>query len=135
MTISQRLVVLGAALVVSLVPTSARAEEIKNMLRYYDANGVAHYVGNIEQVPPEYRASAKAPDSSDQRMPPVTSVGNDLYGRQTYELEYKRRREEREKQLRKLEQEYRASSSRRPDHAPNPPPARRSPTSSSASGA
>jgi hypothetical protein len=58
-------------------------------------------------VPPEYRASAKAPDA-DLRMPPVTSVGNDWYGRQTRELEYKHRREEREKQLEKMDQEYRA---------------------------
>jgi hypothetical protein len=101
------LAILGAALVVSLAPGSARAEEIQNMIRYYDRNGVAHYVGTIEQVPPEYRASAKAPDA-DLRMPPVTSVGNDWYGRQARELEYKHRREEREKQLEKMDQEYRA---------------------------
>src|SRR6185295_778300 len=61
----------------------------------------------LEQGPPEYRASAKAPDA-DLRMPPVTSVGNDWYGRQTRELEYKHRREGREKQLEKMDQEYRA---------------------------
>ena len=103
----RRNVILGAALVVGLAFGSARAEEIQNMIRYYDRNGVAHYVGTIEQVPPEYRASAKAPDA-DLRMPPVTSVGNDWYGRQARELEYKHRREEREKQLEKMDQEYRA---------------------------
>jgi hypothetical protein len=41
-------------------------------------------------------------------MPPVTSVGNDGSGRQTREIEYKRRREEREKQMEKLEQEYKS---------------------------
>ena len=56
------------------------------MIRYDDRNGVAPYVGTLEQVPPEYRASAKAPDA-DLRMPPVTSAGNDWYGRQTRELE------------------------------------------------
>jgi len=82
----RRLVILGAALVVGLAFWSARAEEIQNMIRYDDRNGVAHYVGTLEQVPPEYRASAKAPDA-DLRMPPVTSAGNDWYGRQTRELE------------------------------------------------
>jgi hypothetical protein len=106
--ISQWLVILGTALVVSLGPRSARAEEIQNMIRYFDANGVAHYVTSLEQVPPEHRASAKAPDSTDVRMPPVTSIGNDRYGRQARALEYKHRREEREKQIEKLEQEYRS---------------------------
>ena len=40
-------------------------------------------------------------------MPPVTSVGNDRSGRQTWEVEYKRRREEREKQIQKMDQEFR----------------------------
>ena len=74
------LLILSVPLVLGLAPGSARAEEIQNMIRYYDRNGVAHYVGTLEQVPPEYRASAKAPDA-DLRMPPVTSVGNDWYGR------------------------------------------------------
>jgi hypothetical protein len=73
------------------VPRSVRAEEIQNMIRYFDANGVAHYVGSLEQVPPEYRASAKAPDNADARMPPVTSIGNDWHGRQARELYYKHR--------------------------------------------
>src|SRR5262245_31898767 len=101
------IVVLGAWLVLGLAPESGRAEEMKTMIRYFDANGVAHYVGSLDQVPPEYRASAKVPDP-DPRMPPVTSVGNDWSGRQTREIEYKRRREEREKQLEKLEQEYKS---------------------------
>ena len=87
-------------LAASLVPTTVCAEEIQNMIRYFDKNGVAHHVGSLEQVPPEYRAGAKAPDSN-QQMPPVTSMGNDWYSRQARELEHKRRREEREKQLEK----------------------------------
>ncbi len=101
------LALLGIVLAASLVPTTVRAEEIQNMIRYFDANGVAHYVGSLEQVPPEYRASAKAPDSNLQ-MPPITSIGNDWHGRQARELESKRRREEREKQLAKLDAEYRS---------------------------
>jgi hypothetical protein len=107
-SVSRGLVILGAALVVSLVPRSVDAEEIQNMIRYFDANGVAHYVGSLEQVPPEYRAGAKAPDNTDARMPPVTSIGNDWHGRQARELYDKHRREEREKQMEKLEQEYRS---------------------------
>ena len=98
--------IVAATLAVLLVPRLTRAEEIVNMIRYFDSNGVAHYVGSMDQVPPEYRASAKAPDS-DLRMPPVTSVGNDRYGRQTREVENKRRREERQQQIEKMDQEYR----------------------------
>lgn len=106
-SIAKWLVILGASLAVILLPSLARAEEIVDMIRYFDSNGVAHYVGTLDQVPPEYRASAKVPDS-DLRMPPVTSVGNDWHGRQARELEYKRRREEREKQIEKMDQEYRS---------------------------
>ena len=98
--------VLSVAFVVNVAPGSARAEEIVTMIRYFDANGVAHYVGSMDQVPPEYRASAKSPDS-DLRMPPVTSVGNDHYGRQTHEVEYKRYLERRAQQREKSDQEYR----------------------------
>jgi hypothetical protein len=96
----------GMTLAALSVPSFARAEEFVNMIRYFDSNGVAHYVGSLDQVPPEYRAGAKVPDA-DLRMPPVTSVGNDRSGRQTWEVEYKRRREEREKQIQKMDQEFR----------------------------
>jgi hypothetical protein len=105
-TIPRCLAIAGVALAALSVPSFARAEEFVNMIRYFDSNGVAHYVGTLDQVPPEYRASAKVPDA-DLRMPPVTSVGNDRSGRQTWEVEYKRRREEREKQIQKMDQEFR----------------------------
>jgi len=100
------LAIAGVTLAALSAPSFARAEEFVNMIRYFDSNGVAHYVGSLDQVPPEYRASAKVPDA-DLRMPPVTSVGNDRSGRQTWEVEYKRRREEREKQIQKMDQEFR----------------------------
>lgn len=101
------LVVLGIALGAILVARLARAEEITTMIRYVDAKGVVHYVGSLDQVPPEYRASAKVPDSDLLRLPPVTSIGNDRYGRQAREMEYKQRLERRAREVEKLEQEYR----------------------------
>lgn len=99
-------VLAGLALVAIALPSSARAAELVDVIRYFDSNGIAHYVSRMDQVPEEYRGSAKAPDL-DLRMPPVTSVGNDRYGRQTFEVEYKRRREEREKQIEKMNREFR----------------------------
>ena len=51
-----RLVLAAAALTVlaALVPSPAAAE----VVRYTDANGNAHYVEGLDNVPPQYRASA-----------------------------------------------------------------------------
>jgi len=125
------LAIAGVTLAALSAPSFARAEEFVNMIRYFDSNGVAHYVGSLDQVPPEYRASAKVPDA-DLRMPPVTSVGNDRSGRQTWEVEYKRRREEREKQIQKMDQEFRDLQQREAGRRPSPPRARAFVSSTSA---
>ena len=66
------LAIAGVTLAALSVPSFVRAEEFVNMIRYFDSNGVAHYVGSLDQVPPEYRASAKVPDA-DLRMIAVFS--------------------------------------------------------------
>jgi hypothetical protein len=100
------LAIAGVTLAALLRPQLRAGRRVREHDPLFRFQRVAHYVGSLDQVPAEYRASAKVPDA-DLRMPPVTSVGNDRSGRQTWEVEYKRRREEREKQIQKMDQEFR----------------------------